>query len=156
MKGREEVTKICGLAETENKLLLLLVTNDDDIAIIPKWWQWIFITLCWCSLTLPHILFYNERVAMALSLDQFIFLCLKWLCIAGCFFFFFFWEDCWMLFFTTNISKMIKFVPSHPCLNKFKSNIILFDDVVNHVMYNWRKKTSSCFHRTKLHISSRG
>lgn len=41
-----------------------------------------------------------------------------------------------MLLFTTNINKMIKFVPSHPCLNKFKSNIILFDDVVNHVMYN--------------------
>ena len=34
MKGREQVTKICGLAETENKRLL--VTNDDDdIAIIP-------------------------------------------------------------------------------------------------------------------------
>jgi len=35
MKGREEVTKICGLAETENKLLLLVTNDDDDIAIIP-------------------------------------------------------------------------------------------------------------------------
>jgi hypothetical protein len=33
MKGREEVTKRCGPAETENRLLLL-VGNDDDIAII--------------------------------------------------------------------------------------------------------------------------
>jgi hypothetical protein len=34
MKGREEeVTKTCGL-ETENKLLLLVGNDDDDIAII--------------------------------------------------------------------------------------------------------------------------
>jgi hypothetical protein len=34
MKGREEVTKSCGRAETESKLLILVGNDDDDIAII--------------------------------------------------------------------------------------------------------------------------